>query len=81
MATEWSLTRTQYALSERPYPINKNGHAGILEVGVPGSLTGTESADLQEMFGEEETEAGTIDETVMRIAARGGSSKSSGAME
>lgn len=38
-------------------------------------MIGIESVPLQEMLGEEQTEAGSIDEMVMTTATGGGSSK------
>lgn len=75
MAMEWSLTKTPYAMNETVNPINKAGRANTQEVRVPGATVGIESVSLKEMFGEEETEAGTIDEMIMRSAAGGGSIK------
>lgn len=75
MAMEWSLTKTPYAMNETVNPINKTGRANTQEVRVPGATIGIESVSLKEMFGEEETEAGAIDEMIMRTAAEGGSIK------
>lgn len=59
-------------MSELRNPIDKTGSVNTHEVGVPGTVTGIESVPRQEIFGEEETEAGTIDKTIMRTAVRGG---------
>ena len=75
MATEWSLTKMQYAMNKTRKLVDKIGRAEAQEVGVPGVTIGIESVSLQEMFGEEETEAGIIDETISRTAAGGGSNK------
>lgn len=56
-------------------PTDKTGRANTREVGVLEATIVIESVFLQEIFGEEETEAGIIDEMTMRIAAGGGSSK------
>ena len=75
MATDWSLTRTQYVRSESRNPIDKTGRANTHEVGAPRATIGIESKPLQEMFGGEGTEAETIDEMIMRTAAGGGNTR------
>ncbi len=62
-------------MSESRNPIDKTGRANIHEVGAPRATIGIESGPLQEIFGEEGTEAGTIDEMIMRNAAGGGNSR------
>lgn len=75
MAMEWSLTKMQYAMNETRNPIDETGRANTHEVGVLGVTIDTENVYLQEMFGEEETEAETTNEMTMRTAAGGGSNK------
>lgn len=60
-------------MSESQSPIDKTGRANPHEVGVPEGMIGIESEPYQEMFVEEEIEAGTIDEMIMKIATGGGS--------
>ena len=74
-ATQWSLTKTQYTMSESQNPIDKTGRANAHEVGVLGAMIGIESEPRREMFVGEETEAGTIDEMIMKIATGGDNSK------
>lgn len=62
-------------MNEKRNPIDKTGRANTHEVGVPGAAIGTESMSLQEIFGKEEIEVGTIDESTMKTAAGGDSSK------
>lgn len=62
-------------MSELRNPTNKTGRVDTHGVGVPGTMTGIESVLRQQIFGEEEIEAGTIDETIMRTAVRGDSCK------
>ena len=74
MATDWSLTRTQYAQTETQKLIDETGRANTHVVEVPGVTTGIDSVPLQEMFGGKETEAETMDEMIMRTAIGGDSS-------
>lgn len=69
MATEWSLTRTQYAMNETWNPIDKAGRGNTRGVEVQGITIGIESMFRLGMFGEEGKEAGIIDEMIMRAAA------------
>lgn len=62
-------------MNETRNPIDKTGRANTREVRVLGATIVIESVSLQEIFGEEETEAGTIDKMTIAIAAGGGSSK------
>ena len=62
-------------MSESQNPIDKTGRTNAHEAGAPGAMIGIESVPCQEMFVEEETEAGTIDEMNMMTAAGGGNGK------
>ena len=61
-------------MTETRNSIDETGRANAHEVEAPEVMIGIESVSLQEVFGEEETEAGTTDEMIMRIAAGGGNS-------
>ena len=74
MATDWSLTRTRGAMKETLNPIDMPDRADAHEAEVRGSMVDIESLSLQEMFDEEETEAGTIGKMTTRTAAGGGRS-------
>lgn len=60
-------------MSESQNPIDKTGRANAH--GVRGAMIDIENELRQEMFVEEETEAGTIDEMIMKLATGGGNSK------
>lgn len=66
---------------ESQSPIDKIGRANTHEVGAPEAMIDIKSVLLQVMFGEEETEAGTIVEMIMRTAARGGNAQKSEGLE
>lgn len=74
MATDWSLTKTQCAITETRNLIDETGHANTHAVEVRGVMTDTDKVALQEMFGGGETEAETIAEMIMGTAIEGGSS-------
>ena len=61
-------------MSESQNPIDKIGPENTHEVGAPGAVIAIESVPRQEMFVEEETEVGTIDEMIMRTATGGDNS-------
>ena len=68
-------------MKEALSPTDKTGRADAHGVEVRGSMVDIESLSLQEMFDEEETEVGTIDEMNMRTAAGGGSRFPGGDLE
>ena len=60
-------------MTETRYPIGETGRVNAHGVGVPEATIGMASVSPHEMSGQEETEAGTMDEILMRTAIEGGS--------
>ena len=62
-------------MNETRNPIDKTGRANTREVGVLGATIVIGIVSLQQIFGEDETEVGTIDKMTITIGEGGGSSK------
>ena len=67
-----SLTRTQCAITETRNPIGETGRVNTHGAEVLEATIGIASVSPHEMCGEEETEAGTMDEMLMKTAIGGG---------
>ena len=68
-------------MTETRIPIGETGRVNAHEVGALEATIGMASVSLHEMSGEEETEAGTIDEMLMRTAIGGDSGMSDDQLE